>query len=185
MVGVRPDGHSKIRNECSSLTAVDVLTGDVLINALVNPDGRIADWRKKHSSVTPGDMSRARRAGTALEGFKGARDALFEHIDSSTVLVGHALENDLRVLRVAHDSIVDTQIVASYAIQGKGNNQWGLKALSAKLVDREIQMGAHDSLEDTMATREILLGFVRKRETLGSSDAQPACEPELDVEDWL
>ena len=160
MVQVKPRGASKSHGEFISLTAVDVLTGDVLVNSLVDPDGPISCWLTHLTGVTKKDLHRARSQRAALKGFEGARDKSFEHIDSSTILVGHALENDLRVLRMAHDLIVDTQIVADNAVQVKGNS-CGLKTLCGKFLGQEIQKDAHSSLEDTMATREVLLCFVR------------------------
>ena len=41
------------RSELAQLCAVDVLTGDVLINVLVQPQGRVVSWRTRYSGITP------------------------------------------------------------------------------------------------------------------------------------
>ena len=182
MVQVKPAGAYKSHGECVSLTAVDVLTGDVLINSLVNPDAPITCWLERLTGVSPKDLHQARKQGKALKGFKGARAELFKHIDSKTILVGHALENDLKVLRIAHDSIVDTQIVADSAVQVKGQS-CGLKTLCRELVGQEIQKGVHSSIEDTMATREVLLCLLRNPDKLETWGAHRRGELSYDSDD--
>lgn len=161
MVGA--NGHQ----ECISLTAVDFMTGEVLIHSLVDPLFPVTAWRTQHSGVCLRDLKRAKREGRVLHGFVGARAELYKHIDSRTILVGHALDNDLCVLRMAHYSIVDSEIVARNAIAVKGN-QWGLKALSEEFPKIEIQRTgeAHDSREDALAAREVVLCFVRRPKEL-------------------
>ncbi|KAI9369571.1 hypothetical protein BJX61DRAFT_518963 [Aspergillus egyptiacus] len=45
-----------------------------------------------------------------------AQTALFEFMDRDTVLIGHGLNKDLRVLGMMHSRIIDSQILASSAI---------------------------------------------------------------------
>ncbi|KAL1955822.1 hypothetical protein VTO42DRAFT_8061 [Malbranchea cinnamomea] len=162
MVGVKGK-----RSECISLTAVDFFTGEVLVNSLVNPSEPITQWRTPWTGVTPQKLRRVKREGRALHGFEGARAELFKHVDLDTILIGHALNNDLRVLRIVHHSIIDSQILARNAIAAY-SNPWGLRRLSEEFLGIQIQNeeNPHSSLEDATATREIVLCFARDPQRL-------------------
>ncbi len=89
---------------------------------------------------------------------------LFAHIDAETVLVGHALHNDLITLGIQHRRIVDSAIPASKADRRAVKRRWGLKDLCDQLVDIKIQGDeklGHDSVEDTFAAREVVLWCVK------------------------
>ncbi|KAI0838525.1 ribonuclease H-like protein [Hypoxylon sp. FL0890] len=166
MVGVA-DGQDELAHIC----AIDLFTGQVLINTLVCPTEVVKDWRTKYSGVTPAKMAMAKASGQVLDGWPAARAKLFEFADADTVLVGHSLNHDLRVLRIAHKRVVDSAILVAEAVFGKGNRmlrQWGLKQLSGDLLGISIQSsrGGHDCLEDTLATRELVLWCLRERQKL-------------------
>ncbi|CAF3496827.1 unnamed protein product [Fusarium graminearum] len=76
-----------------------------------------------------------------LHGWEEARSRLFELIDKDTVIVGHALRNDLKSLRVAHDNIVDTAVLTSQAVFGTESlgRYWSLKTLCVEFLDMRIQ----------------------------------------------
>ncbi|OTA53182.1 ribonuclease H-like protein [Hypoxylon sp. EC38] len=159
------------RDELAHLCAVDLFTGEILINTLVYPTEVVKDWRTKYSGVTPAKMAMARASGQALNGWPAARAKLFEFTDADTILVGHSLNHDLKVLRVAHKRVVDSAIIVSETVFGKGNRmlrQWSLKQLSQDLLGITIQSsrGGHDCMEDTLATRELVLWCLRERQKL-------------------
>lgn len=159
------------RDELAHLCAVDLFTGEILINTLVYPTEVVKDWRTKYSGVTPAKMAMARASGQALDGWPAARAKLFQFADADTILVGHSLNHDLKVLRIAHKRVVDSAILISEAVFGKGNRmlrRWGLKTLSQDLLGITIQSsrGGHDCLEDTLATRELVLWCLRERQKL-------------------
>lgn len=182
MVGVRfseDNGKTCEVSELAQLCAIDVLTGEVLIDVLVQPPQRVSNWRTRYSGLTPAAMRSARSAGRMLWGWQGARTKLLKHIDASTVLVGHDLQSDLFMLRLAHGLVVDTAIQTAEAVFGRRPLQqqqrqedknsshknyyntriWGLKALCKDLLGMNIQVGrkGHDCVEDTLATRELAL----------------------------
>lgn len=88
------------------------------------------------------------------------------------ILVGHAVWNDLRVLKLVHprSKIRDTSVHRPFAEKlaavgggagaGSGNTgnagrlkpPWGLKRLVKDLLGVQIQSGAHSSVEDAQAT---------------------------------
>ncbi|OCL11475.1 ribonuclease H-like protein, partial [Glonium stellatum] len=153
MVGVKGG-----RSELALLSAVDYITGEVLINTFVYPNVKVVDWRTCFSGITPSAMNLAKSEGRILGGWEEARSELWKHIDASTILVGHALQHDLDVLRVVHNRVVDSGILAKNAVGAGVRRQWGLKILCAEFLGTKIQnhgKKGHDCLEDTYATREV------------------------------
>lgn len=166
--------------ECVALlSAVDVLTGETLLNTYVNPIAKVYAWRSSVSGVTRQAMNEAIEKGQALHGWVDARNALWKHIDAETVLVGHALQNDLNVLGIFHPRIVDTAILASQAVFPEIENEkfpqsYGLKRLLLGWLEMTIQTGkkGHDCLEDTLATRELAIWCARDPDRLRSWGSQ-------------
>jgi DNA polymerase III epsilon subunit-like protein len=173
--------------ECVALvSAVDVLTGEILLNAYVNPTARVRSWRTQFSGVTRAIMDSAIKQGQALGGWKAARRALWEYIDADTILVGHALHHDLNVLGMFHSRVVDTAILSAQAVFPEMRDrhfprQWGLKKLCGYFLDILIQTGkkGHDCLEDTLATRELVLSCLVYPERLMAWGQQARLEYDL------
>lgn len=164
-------GLSGGRDELARLCAIDLFTGEVLVDTLVFPTEAVRDWRSRFSGVTMAMMREARNTGKALNGWPAARAKLFELADAETILVGHALNHDLKVLYVSHKRVVDSSLLVSEAVFGKGSallRIWGLKTLSRELLGLTIQSSrkGHDCLEDTLATRELVLWCLKEREQL-------------------
>ncbi|CAI7602075.1 unnamed protein product [Penicillium glandicola] len=162
------------RRELAFLSAIDFLTGEVLIDNYVQPKSKVVNWDSRFSGVTPGAMNKAIKKGTALNGWEGARSKLWEFMDSETVLVGHSLNNDLDVLGIIHWNIVDSSIITSEAVfytvhaSESLSRTWSLKALTNELVNYDIQVGkqGHSALEDAHATRDIVIWCLRYPEHL-------------------
>ncbi|KAJ5933157.1 hypothetical protein N7516_007646 [Penicillium verrucosum] len=162
------------RRELAFLSAIDFLTGEVLIDNYVQPKSRVVNWDSRFSGVTPSAMNKAVKKGTALFGWEGARSKLWEFMDSETVLVGHSLNNDLDVLGIIHWNVVDSSIITSEAVFYTAhaseplNRTWSLKTLTNELVNYDIQVGkqGHSALEDAHATRDIVVWCLRYPEHL-------------------
>ena len=162
------------RRELAYLSAIDFLTGEVLIDNYVQPKSRVVNWDSRFSGVTPSAMNKAVKKGTALFGWEGARSKLWEFMDSETVLIGHSLNNDLDVLGIIHWNVVDSSIITSEAVfytvhAGEPlNRTWSLKTLTNELVNYDIQVGkqGHSALEDAHATRDIVIWCLRYPEHL-------------------
>lgn len=156
-------------SELAQLCAVDLVTAEVLLNSLVQPNGRVTDWRTRYSGITPDRMALAVRNGQALHDWPTARMELCKHVDADTVLVGHALQHDLKALHLIHHCVVDTSILTRLAVSPDCRRSWSLRASCAELANLVVQNhGAkgHDCLEDTLATREILLRCLLQPEAL-------------------
>lgn len=184
MVGMT-DGTSEV----VSVSALDFITGDVLVDTLVKPHdmSAVQAWRTQIHGIRPSVINSAQKKKGALlhNGWKAARAALFRHMDVDTILVGHALQSDLDVLRIWHDRIVDSQILASDAVVSGGEpqceeetrfHQLGLHTLCKELAGFGIRQDApeghgnktHDAREDTLATREVVLWCLQNKAALAS-----------------
>lgn len=163
MVGVQGGA-----NELVSLTAVDFLTGEMIVNSLVKPQQPVVDWRTQIHGISPAGLVMARAQGLTLDGWQAARAELFKHVDQDTVLIGQSLQYDLESLHIRHAGVVDSAILASEAVFGsKGKPRYwglGLKDICSELLGLKIREGAplaasnvHEGLEDVLAAREVVL----------------------------
>jgi RNA exonuclease 1 len=128
-------------------------------------------------------MEEARSQGTCIMGRDKARAAVWRYVGPQTVVVGYAAHNDLTALRWTHPTVVDTFLlekkkatpqgeVASHPSEmgstigekhrprRQGRKEPGplaLQTLARLRLEREIQVSrkGHDSLEHTLATRDL------------------------------
>jgi DNA polymerase III epsilon subunit-like protein len=159
------------RRELAYVTAVDFLSGEVLLDHYVQPTTKVVNWESRYSGVTCNAMNKAVRNGHALHGWPSAREMLWRFVDTETVLIGHSLNNDLDVLGIIHPKIVDTSILTSEAVfndllPGQAlSRTWSLKTLTKELAGYDIQAGkqGHSAFEDAIATRDILIWCIRNQ----------------------
>ncbi|OJJ02276.1 hypothetical protein ASPVEDRAFT_83785 [Aspergillus versicolor CBS 583.65] len=157
------------QDEVAFFSAVDFFTGEVLIHKYVQPTKRVVHWRTRVSGITPMAMNEATRAGQALSGWKSAQQALWKYADTNTVLIGHSLNNDLRVLRIIHPRIVDSAILSSEAVFNLAPDVslrriWALKLITKEFLNRATQTGGrrgHDCLEDAYSARDVVIWCLR------------------------
>lgn len=157
MVGVRGENGREV-SVLARVGAIDYITSEVLIDVFVEPEGHVIDWRTPYSGITPSLMNDAVNDGKALKGWKDTRDLLWQFIDTQTILVGHALHNDLEMLHMVHTMVVDSEILTKEAVGPDTARTWSLKDLSAELLHFLVQdkQEGHDCLEDAFAAREIV-----------------------------
>ena len=157
MIGVGPKATT---SELARLSAIDWFTGELLIDALVQPVCAVTDWRTKWSGITAEIMEVAVISGDAFNGSSEARAELFKHMDSEKVLVGHALHYDLAALGIHHNVVVDSAVLAKKAVGKNVKRDWGLKMLCKELLGVTVQAhgnDGHDSVEDALAAKEVVL----------------------------
>lgn len=162
------------QNELIQITMIEFFSGRVLRSSLVNPSKSIQDWREDITGINAASMQSAVSKGEALQGWEAARDDLWQLADKETILIGHSVRNDLRVLHTFHEKIIDSAILAADAVLGnksKIGKRWGLELLCAELLGIQIRRplggrGVHDALEDALATREVVLLCVREPDRL-------------------
>ncbi|KAJ5093400.1 RNA exonuclease Rex3 [Penicillium angulare] len=170
-------GYTTMGLELIRLTAVSWPEGNELLDILVKPMGEVLDLNSRYSGVFPEHYASAIPYGTSVkqtnssdqksekdhkplqvvESPAAARALLFGLIQPQTPLIGHAIDNDLNACRVIHPTIIDTVLL--YPHPGRLPNRMGLKVLSRKFLERDIQMGGdqgHDSKEDSIATGDLV-----------------------------
>jgi RNA exonuclease 4 len=139
-VGVGPDGCN------SALARVSIVNyyGNVVLDKFVKPKERVTDWRTWVSGVTPKHLKNA----ISFEEVQKEVASLLEN----RILVGHAVNNDLKVLMVSHPkvSIRDTSAHRPFRKLVKGTPS--LKRLAQEVLNLDIQSGEHSSIEDAQAT---------------------------------
>lgn len=166
------DGH----NELIQVTMVDLLSGDILQSCLVDPSTTIQDWREEITGINNLTMRNAVAKNQALHGWAAARAELWCFADKDTIIAGHSVYHDLKALHTSHSRVIDTAIITAEAALGKNSKlgkRWGLEALCQELLGIQIRAFAqpghksvHDALEDSLATRELVLMFIRKPDQL-------------------
>ncbi|KAK9472293.1 ribonuclease H-like domain-containing protein [Dipodascopsis tothii] len=139
-VGVGPEGKE------SALARVSIVNfhGTVVLDCFVRPKERVTDWRTWVSGVRPEDMAGARS-------FEEVQ-AVVSDILKDRVLVGHAINHDLKALQVAHprSQIRDTSKHPDFKKLSKGRTP-GLKRLAKEILGQDIQGAEHSSVEDARA----------------------------------
>ncbi|RVX65843.1 hypothetical protein B0A52_10300 [Exophiala mesophila] len=172
-------GYTTLGMEVIRVTAVRWPSGQLVLDVLVRPFGEILDLNTRFSGIHQEAFAAApeykpgREYDPEKDGLRKvaspavARQLLFDHLTPSTVLMGHAIDNDLNVCRIIHPMIVDTVMLFPHP-RGLPYRQ-SLKYLAQKVLNRGIQMGGaegHDSKEDSIATGDLVRKKVAERWSL-------------------
>ena len=124
------------------------ITSKTIMDALVKPENPVLDYLTKYSGITAALL---KPISTRLEQIQVA---LCGFLRSNDILVGHSLENDLKATRYIHPNVIDTALVFRPANK---RTKFSLRHLTATLLGRKIQSGAHCSEEDALATLELAI----------------------------
>jgi DNA polymerase III epsilon subunit-like protein len=147
-VGVGPQKTNAL-GRCSIVS----YTGDIICDIYVLPDEPITDYRTPWSGIRPHDLVNAIP-------YECARN-IIKAILKDKLVVGHALVNDLTVLRLEHllksNMIRDTsELFVLKQLAGLSHRQCvSLKALTSAILGRQIQVCEHDSVEDARAAMDL------------------------------
>ncbi|CAJ0761813.1 13585_t:CDS:10 [Entrophospora sp. SA101] len=119
----------------------------VIYDELVMPSSPVTDYLTAYSGITEELLT---GVTTTLS---DVQQKLLEIIGNNSILIGHSLECDLKVLKFAHPYIIDTSVLYS---NGVGYPKPKLKHLTQKWLNRTIQEIAgdivgHDPIEDASA----------------------------------
>ncbi|KAH9360532.1 hypothetical protein HPB48_009334 [Haemaphysalis longicornis] len=136
--------------EVARVSVVDC-NGTTVYDSYVRPGSPVLDYNTAFSGITAAHL---RNAHTTLQDVQAA---LLRLVNTSTVLVGHGLENDLRVLRLVHGRVVDTAMVFPH-YRGLPYRR-SLRSLVGEYLSRGVPNGrlGHDSVEDAKACMELML----------------------------
>jgi RNA exonuclease 1 len=101
------------------------------------------------------------------------QERLLPLLTPHTILIGHSLNADLRVLKITHPFIIDTSILYQHP-RGPPLKS-SLKWLAQKYLNREIQKGhgvsGHDSVEDARACLDLVKLKCERGPQWGTSEA--------------
>ena len=151
-------------SEILHISAIDYLTGEVIIDALVQPVQPMAGWHTNQDWLSKQAKAATTITGRILKGWPEARAEIWRNIGPNTVLVGHNLHHDLTALRMEHWRVVDLAILVSEAVGYSVKRRWSLKALCNQLLNMKVQnnKGGGDScIENAFAVREVVLWWSR------------------------
>lgn len=131
--------------------AVIAADGRLVYKALVKPSSLVVDHNTRFSGIRPRDLARATKT------LRDVQNDILGFVGTDTILIGHALDNDLRALKLLHSAVVDTCVLYPHA-RGFPLRR-SLRALSAELLGRSIQRGSagHSPLEDARAAMDLVL----------------------------
>lgn len=134
------------------VTRVSLINFDneVLLDEFIKPEEEITDYLTKYSGITPEKLE---GVNTSL---KDIQNKLLGIISEDDVLIGHSLENDLKVLKLRHKTVVDTSLI--YEHTGGSSLKPSLRWLAQKYLNQFIQGDAsgHDSIEDAKASLSLV-----------------------------
>ncbi|KAK4046506.1 para-aminobenzoate synthase, (PABA) [Microbotryomycetes sp. JL201] len=142
-------------SELARLSIVDQ-KGQRIYDSLVKPEKPIVDYLTKFSGLTEEKLA------SVTKTLEDVQRDLIDIIDYNTILIGHSLECDLRVLKLVHSNIIDTSVI--YQHPRGPPFKASLKWLAQKWLKREIQAGnsgtaaggGHDSEEDARTCIDLL-----------------------------
>lgn len=146
-VGIGPDG----REDALARASVVNSRGEVLYDSFVRVEAPVVDYRTQFSGVLPENLM-----GPDVDDPRSARSVI-ANILKGRILVGHAVHNDLRVLRIAHPRR-DTRDTSEYYKQlwrkngRRGSAPPALRLVVARVLGvDQFQNAGHDSCEDARA----------------------------------
>lgn len=159
------------------ITAVDE-NGKLLLDEKVLPGAPVLDWQTAYTGLGPDDFTGVTFA------FEDAQRAVCDLVHSGCVVVGHALWNDMRALRIVHTRFIDTlSLYATRARVGSGSSS--LRELTRHHLGRTIQVGAHDSAEDARAALDLARHRASRVLPTRSFSALPPANTPLDLKTLL
>eukprot|EP01039_Chlorochromonas_danica_P002989 gene2989-3259_t len=149
--------------ELTRITVVHPVYG-VLLDTLVKPDREIIDYHTEFSGVTEEALD---KISTTL---RDVQEMLRLIISKETILVGHSLDADLKILQIVHDHVID--VAALYPHHNGLPYKYALKKLSKDILGREIQdsENGHDSAQDALAALELALVKANELMVISSSN---------------
>nr|AAK93524.1 SD04906p [Drosophila melanogaster] len=134
------------------------LNGQLVYEHFVRPVCDIIDYNTQYSGITETDLCSGAKSLAEVQ-----RD-LLQLITADTILIGHGLENDLRALRLVHNTLIDTSI--SFPHCNGFPYRRALRHLTKVHLKRDIQAGdgttGHSSFEDSRACMELMLWRVNR-----------------------
>lgn len=152
MVGIGEGGKENMLARVSIVNSF----GECLYDTFVKPTATITDYRTPVSGVRACDLVNAERFSVVQ---KKVLDLL-----RGKILVGHAVYNDLIVLKIRHPrhNIRDTTRFKKFYSIGSGTPS--LKKLTSHFLKVDIQCGEHNSIQDAQAAMQLYMLYRKEWE---------------------
>ncbi|KAM5540478.1 hypothetical protein V8D89_005936 [Ganoderma adspersum] len=134
------------------VSVVDAAGKEVLDEIVRMDEGvEVIDYNTRFSGIT------AENHATATLTLVSVREALDTIINSETIIIGHALDNDLKTLRMIHHRCVDTVVLFPHTAGPPYRR--ALRTLAKEFLGQTIQAAGaagHSSIEDSVATLDLV-----------------------------
>ncbi|KAH7914206.1 ribonuclease H-like protein [Hygrophoropsis aurantiaca] len=153
-------------------------SGATIFDELIRMDEgvEVIDYNTRFSGITQEEHDS--KASLSLSSIRTSLDAF---INSDTIIIGHALENDLKTLRMIHHRCVDTAILFPHRA-GPPYRQ-SLRYLAKEHLGLSIQTGGgtvgHSSVEDSIATLDLVRWYILNKPKVAAvkKPSEPVVEP--------
>lgn len=132
---------------------------ETILDELVKPEDEIIDYLTQYSGITEELL---RNVTTTL---KEIQEKICKIISANDILIGHSIENDLNVLKLRHPRIIDTSLIFEHPRGPPFKSS--LKYLAKQYLERTIQDGSHDSVEDSKACLDLVKLKLKNNALLG------------------
>ena len=134
-----------------SLIRISVVRVDgcLVYDEFVKPEEDVIDYGTEIHGITEKEVAKASKV------LLDVQNDLLEFIHAESILVGHGLDNDLRVLKIIHKRVIDTSYLFPHE---KGFPfRHSLKALAKNFLQKDIQIDRHCPIEDARVAMDVML----------------------------
>jgi RNA exonuclease 1 len=135
------------------ISVVDVTTNEVLLDTLVKPAWPVSDYRTWVNGIAAENLENVQFT------LRHAQAFMLKLCSEETVIMGHALQNDLAAIRMIHHAVVDSAYL--FPVKDQPNASISLKDLTKSVLSIDMPK-THDSVNDTRMTMECLKYWLQK-----------------------
>ncbi|VDM44077.1 unnamed protein product [Toxocara canis] len=153
-VGAGEDGSEDVLARVSMVNA----HGECIYDKFVKPKLHITDYRTQVSGIRPSNLING-------ESFEKVQQEVHKLL-AGKIVVGHALQNDFRVLNLSHTRKMtrDTSKYMPFREMANVKKTPSLKLLAKHVLGVDIQLGEHDSVTDARIAMRMYMMHKKKWE---------------------
>lgn len=160
---------SLVRPPSLSLARISVIRGDgpkegeCFIDDYIATSKHVHDYKTEFSGIVPGDLTPG-VSKKSLVSLQVAYRRIWLLLNFGCVFVGHWLAGDFRMINiyVPPDQVRDTGLCFYLK---KEKRKLGLKFLAHYVLDKEVQKGNHDSIEDSINALLLYKEYLKLKES--------------------
>jgi RNA exonuclease 1 len=134
------------------ISVVDVMTNEVLLDTLVKPAWPVSDYRTWVNGIGEENLESVQFT------LRHAQAFMMKLCSEETVIMGHALQNDLAAIRMIHHSVADSAYL--FPVKDQPNASISLKDLTKSVLGVDMPK-THDSVNDTRMSMECLKHWLK------------------------